>query len=196
LARTLGLLGAMGGAAPGLAWGAARMRNSDPDVGGWKGWLQPYNEIKQAYWGNPEHLIDIHGKAEPDLTGWGVKSIPVDAFNRAVWNDVRQPENPYGTKDPWGDNTQALSTPSSAAAAVSGIVTGAGSLSESHHVSPLQVGIAAAGAAGQGLMAGLTFGRTMGYLAGLKPDTQRKLQDLGFWGGAVTGAVNALFGRR
>ena len=122
-----------------------------------------------------------------------MRSIPVDAFNQVVWNDVRNPPNPFGTRSPWGDNSQPMGTPPYAAAATSGLLAGAAQASQSGVVSPWQVGTAAALGAGKGWATGLAAGRVLGVLAGLKPSAQQKLQDVGIWGGLITGVANALF---
>lgn len=128
-----------------------------------------------------------------DATGAaGVASIPVDAFNRAIWNDVRNPGNPFGSKSPWGDDHQPLGTPAPVAAFTSGLVSGAGALSGRDRVSPWQVGMAAARAAGTGYTAGLAFGSLLGGLAGLRPESQAALQRAGLWGGLLAGGFRAL----
>jgi hypothetical protein len=118
-------------------------------------------------------------------------SIPVDAFNNAVWNDVWQ--NPFGTKSTFGDNDQTLRTPPQVAALVSGVVSGAGAARDASHVSPWDVGVSAASAAGKGWLAGLLFGKTVGTLAGLSQETQKKIQDIGIWSGLLTGVTKAVF---
>lgn len=120
-------------------------------------------------------------------------TIPVDAFNEAIWADVRRPQNPYGTKNPWGTNEQSLSTPPPIAAAASGIIAGAGAASGASHVSPWEVGLAAAATAGKGYLAGFGLGKVFGALAGLTPEAQSTLRRTGAWGGLVTGAVRSLF---
>jgi hypothetical protein len=122
-------------------------------------------------------------------------SIPVDAFNRVVWSDVASgPSSAYGTKSSWGDNTQQLSTPPWAAAAASGLVAGTGAATGMPAISPFQLATTAATSAGVGYLAASAFGKTMGALAGLRPEAQAQLQNLGLWGGLVTGAVRGLFG--
>lgn len=120
-------------------------------------------------------------------------SIPVDAFNNAVWTDAWQ--NPFGSRSTFGDNSQPVRTPPQVAAAVSGLVAGAGASRNSSHVSPWDVAIAAGTAAGKGWLGGLVLGKTVGALAGMPPEAQRKLQDIGLWGGLLTGAVKSVFGR-
>lgn len=126
-------------------------------------------------------------------TGLAIPTIPVDAFNRVVWNDVDHPPNPYGTRDPLGDNESPMRTPLPVAAAVSGIVAGAGRATGQAFVSPLQVAMAAGSSAGKGWVAGMALGKVLGTLAGMPPEQQTRLQQLGLWGGLLTGAVRELF---
>jgi hypothetical protein len=120
-------------------------------------------------------------------------TIPVDAFNRVVWNDVTARPNPFGTKSPWGSNEQQLGTPAYAAAATTGLLSGTAQAAGSPYVSPWQVGAAAALGAGQGWLTGLAAGKVLGALAGLKPADQAALQQAGTWGGLITGVANTLF---
>jgi hypothetical protein len=120
-------------------------------------------------------------------------SIPVDAFNNAVWTDAWQ--NPFGSRSTFGDNSQQMRTSPQVAAAVSGLVSGAGAARNTSHVSPWDVALAAGTAAGKGWLGGLVLGKTVGTLAGMSPEAQKGLQDVGLWGGLLTGAVNSVFGR-
>jgi hypothetical protein len=182
LRRSLALLGAGLGATPGLAWGGTNMQMPEDTGGGLKAWLSPF-PFKKASFGD-----DAYGALF-------MPTIPRDAFNQAVWSDVVQGQNPYGTKSPWGDNSQPLGTPAPVAATVSGIVAGTAAATGQDAVSPLQVAMTAASTAGRGYMAGLLFGKTMGALAGLRPEAQDQLKQMGLWGGLLTGAVGSLFGR-
>jgi hypothetical protein len=119
--------------------------------------------------------------------------IPVDAFNRAIWNDVGNPASAFGAKSPWGSDAQPLGTPPMAAAVTSGLLTGTAAASRSPVVSPWQVGIAAAVGAGKGWATGLTVGKILGALAGLSPTDQSALQRAGTWGGLISGVADALF---
>lgn len=182
LRRSLAILGAGIGAAPGLAWGGANMQMPQDTGGGLKAWLSPF-PFKKASFGGDEYGALF------------MPTIPKDAFNRAVWSDVVQGPNPFGSKSPWGDNSQPLGTPAPVAATVSGIVAGTAAATGQDAVSPMQVAMTAASTAGRGYMAGLLFGKTLGALAGLRPEAQDQLKQIGLWGGLVTGAVNSLFGR-
>jgi hypothetical protein len=122
-----------------------------------------------------------------------LRSIPVDAFGQVVWNDVRNPPNRFGTKSPWGDNSQPLGTPPYAAAAVTGLLAGTAEAAGSPLVSPWQVATSAAVGTGKGWAAGLIAGKVLGALAGLRPETQQKLQSAGLWGGLITGVANSLY---
>lgn len=189
----LAALGGALGAAPGAAYGLLKYR-TNPKTGlpfshqgaGWTStypWPRPWPwaSAKKAGVGNTGNLL--------------TKTIPVDAFNRVVWNDVRAVPNPFGTKDRWGDNEQPLHTPAPVAAATTGLLSGtAALLGNATHVSPFDVALTAANTGLQGWTYGLAAGKVLGTMAGLKPDYQRKLQQAGIWGGLLTGTVKALFG--
>lgn len=169
LRRTGALLGGALGAAPGLWRYSAENR---PAVNRWLG--------KAA--------------AADGATGaMFLPRIPVDAFNRAIWNDVGNPANAFGSRSPWGPADQPLGTPPFAAAAASGLLAGTARAVGSPVVSPWQVAAAAAVGAGKGWAAGLVAGKVLGALAGLQPADQAALQRAGVWGGLITGVANTLF---
>lgn len=188
LSRNLTMGGAALGALPGL-YAASVMGRTPDGSGNAPGFLGGLMSRLPA--AGEEALAKM--SAFRDATGAaGVASIPVDAFNRAIWNDVRNPPNPFGAKSPWGDDHQQLGTPAPVAAFASGLVSGAGALSGRDRVSPWQVGLAAARAAGTGYTAGLAFGSLLGGLAGLRPESQAALQRAGLWGGLIAGGFKAL----
>jgi hypothetical protein len=111
--------------------------------------------------------------------------IPVPQFNNATWRDVQKGmRNPYGTH-----------TPPDVAAATTGLMTGISTSVGSPIIRPLDVvrGIASAGV---GLATANLAGKTLSALAGLTPEAQNKLQDMGLWAGMLTSVVPPLFGRR
>lgn len=185
LRKTLGLAGAGLGAAPGLLQGHI---NSQLDGNGFlQGMVTGDNAPLKAAFANQAGAL-------------GIKSIPVDAFNKMVWRDVRKgvlsaENNPYGTKDPWGSNEQSLHTPPAVGAATTGLMAGIQAQTGSTLISPADLirGIASAGV---GLATANVAGRTLGALAGLTPAAQEKLQDVGLFGGLLTSLVPPLFGQR
>jgi hypothetical protein len=48
---------------------------------------------------------------------------------------------------------------------------------------------------GSGYVSGLVVGKTLGALAGLKPEAQQSLQQAGTWAGLLTNVVPMAFGR-
>ena len=133
---------------------------------------------------------------EAQAGGFGIRSIPVDAFNRMVWRDVRKgsaEQTAFGSKSPWGDNSQSLHTPAPVGAATTGLMTGVQQQTGSRLVSPGDI-VRTIASAGVGLATANTVGRTLGALAGLTPAAQEKLQDVGLFGGLLTSVVPALFG--
>lgn len=149
----------------------------------------PYDELELDLPDEPYQKRALLDYETHDLF---MPTIPVDAFNNAVWTDVGP--NPFGTRSTYGDGSQPIRTPPQVAAMVSGVVAGAGASRDSSHVSPWDVAMAAGAAAGKGWLGGLVLGKTVGALAGVSPEGQKKLQDLGLWGGLLTGAVRALGG--
>ena len=181
--RNLALLGGILGAMPGAAYGAMQYR-TNPQTGkpfsaSGAGWLSTYPWNKKA-------------SATGEMM---TRSIPVDAFNRAIWNDVSAAPNPFGTKNWWDDNSQPLRTTAPTAAAASGLISGtAALLNNATHISPMDVALTAANTGLRGWTYGMTAGKVLGALAGLKPESQQRLQQAGLWGGLLTGTVRALFG--
>lgn len=125
------------------------------------------------------NLMKLAWAADGGLEGSGgataLDSIPVDSFNQAIWRD------PY--------------TSPAVAATASGVVQGASAVNGSTFVSPLDVARIGVGM-GAGAVSGMIVGKIFGALAGLKPQAQRSLQQVGMWGGLMQTAVPLLFGRR
>ena len=214
LRKNLGMLGLGMGAMPGVWKGTAAWRNSAAAGKplGWASFLTPDKDVPI----NPDMLPDLQAQfgsagAAPKFADYGMSffngpggalhldTIPVDAFNRAVWNDVRPgiaaSENPYGTKSPWGNNSQGLHTPQDLAAATTGIMAGVAAMhGDQPMLSPADVirGIASAGI---GLATATLAGKTLSALAGLTPEAQQGLQRAGIWAGLLKTVIPPLFGR-
>ena len=135
-------------------------------------------------------------------SGYGsVKPVAVDSFNRAIWNDVHNginssQSNPYGTRGVYDDNSQVYRTPPAHAAAATGLVSGVQQmygnrplLSPRHFMSGLAN-------AGVDLVTARVAGGVLGALGGLKPDAQKKLQDMGLWSGLIRGVTGSVLGLR
>ena len=102
--------------------------------------------------------------------------IETDQFNKVVWND------PF--------------TPPALRAATSGLVEAA-SLSRggTNVITPadiIRIGLGA----GSGYTSATLVGKTLGALAGLRPETQQQLQNMGMWAGIITNVVPLAFGGR
>ncbi len=211
LRRTGMLLGGAAGAAPGVLSGVAKMQHPKQVGTGMGPWT--------SRWPDAPGLDELPGPGVPlpassrfdtrvfhdpefpklaaalSSGAFYTPSIPVDAFNNVVWADAK-PSNPYGTRDPFGDNEQPMHTPPAVAAAVSGLVAGAGAATGTGYVSPYHVALAAGLAGGQGYLAGMLAGKVLGALAGLPPAAQQTLQQAGLWGGIVSGVASSVFGDR
>jgi len=193
--HTMALLGGGLGAFPGLWQGLNRMQQNDiaGKPLGLSGFVTPNAAVGPHPELDPQIGKQVQGSAALELL-----PVPVDAFNRAIWNDVGNPaaasRNPFGTKDAWGDNTQSLRTPPPVAAAASGLVTGVSEmfggqqlLTPRHFIN----GLAAAGVDG---LTARAAGTVLGALGGMRPAAQQQLQQVGLWGGLVRGVVQSVFG--
>lgn len=130
-------------------------------------------------------------------TGFGIKPIPVDSFNQAIWNDVRPGAaamNPFGTRNRWAPADSPMYTPPHVAAAATGLVSGVQSqyggtplLSPMHFVRGLAT-------AGVDLATARVAGSVLGALGGLTPEAQNKLQDMGLWSGLIRGVTGSVLG--
>lgn len=218
LRKNLAVLGAALGSAPGVWQGSAYGRNDG--TGFMQGMVTPQTApvkppapVKLATTRLVTRLADIGLDArfvkasqigantmfENQAGGLDVESIPVDAFNQVVWNDVRRgtpaSANPFGSKSPWGTNAQTLHTPPAVAAATTGLLSGIQALhGDAPMLSPLQIIHGLAGA-GVGLATANVVGRTLSALAGLTPAAQTQLQSSGAFAGLLLSVIPSLFGR-
>lgn len=161
----------------------------------------PLNKIAEG-WLDPilaKAANEYAGMFEGDTTGLGIKPIPVDSFNQAIWNDVRPGSaatNPYGTRNRWAPADSPMYTPPHVAAAATGLVSGvqaqyggAPLLSPMHFVRGLAT-------AGVDLATARVAGSVLGALGGLTPEAQNKIQDMGLWGGLIRGVTGSVLGLR
>ena len=202
LRKMLAMVGAAGPIGYGLWKGTANARLENTGFGA--GMLSNDNTpIKTSLERLRDVLLDErYEKAaygfglQMNQSGADVESIPVDAFNRAVWADVRMgATNPYGTKSPWGNNSQQLHTPMAVGAATTGIMAGIDARTGGDGwVSPGDIVRGLAGA-GVGLVTANIAGKALGALAGLRPEAQQQLQQAGAFGGLLMSVVPSLFGR-
>ena len=202
--RTLGMMGLLGGAGFGTmnAYTNARanMRPQDfwraPVANTMRGFLMR-NDAPIKQFSPPTHhvdasqpTLDLASKTAGSSSGWSgsslnTPSIPVHQFNQAVWGDVQRGMT----------NGFATHTPPAYAAATTGLMTGLSAGTRSPIISPMDVinGIASAGV---GLATANIAGRTLSALAGLTPEGQDRLQDMGLWGGMMHAIVPSMLGIR
>lgn len=181
LSRSLGILGGLTGLGHG-ALNASTINKHRPDIGYWKSWISSNDTPmtppeKQGMFGQPQRSGN---------NGLYAPSIPVDAFNRAVWADASRGYNQAGI---------VPHTNPAVAAATTGIVTGAAMQARSPIISPANV-INSIASAGVGLATANIAGRTLGALAGLTPAAQEKIQDTGLWAGMLHSVIPPIFGGR
>lgn len=184
LRRTLGMLGAMGGVGLGLGNAYANARTMGPGKSIWEGMLIS-NNATPPYMQEKAGFDFGENPMAPGDTGLFAPKIPVPQFNALVWNDVRKGlDNPYG-----------IHTDPAIGAATTGLMSGISSQARSPIISPMTIinGIASAGV---GLATANLAGRALGALAGLTPEAQNKLQDMGLYGGMLHAIVPPLLGIR
>lgn len=171
------------------------------DLQGMRDWLGELPAVNELFARAVEGLVKVADWDEPNNAGGaGLRPVPMDAFNRAIWNDVRMGmtagSNPFGTK-PWqATTTDGFHTPPPVAAAATAINTGiqdmyggASVLSPRHFIKGLAT-------AGVDLATAHIVGSTLGALGGLTPEAQKSLQSAGLWGGLIRGTVGSMLGMR
>lgn len=119
-----------------------------------------------------QKAADMFGGMVPSIS---LEPIPVDAFNRLVLND------PF--------------TPPNMQAATLGVVNAASNLNgPSRFVSPMDIARIGLGM-GAGYVQASIGGKVLGALAGVTPEAQRTLQNVGVVAGAIKSVVPGLFGQ-
>lgn len=185
LRRTLGNAGLLFGAGIGLNNAYANSRAMKTNL--FQG-LLTRNDTPVKYSAAEKLAFDFHPGPNPMVPGdSGLYSptVSVPQFNSAAWNDVQR-GMAYGYQN---------HTPPQYAAATTGLMAGLSTQNRSPIIRPIDVihGIASAGV---GLATANLAGRTLSALAGLTPEGQNKLQDMGLWGGMMHAIVPQLFGSR
>lgn len=120
-----------------------------------------------------------------NASGLYTPMIPVQQFNQSVWQDTQR-----GMVNGFQQHT-----PPAYAAATTGLMSGLSAGTQSPIIRPIDVihGIASAGV---GLATANLAGRALSALAGLTPEGQAKLQDLGLFGGMMHAIVPTILGVR
>lgn len=184
LRNTLALGGGLAGALPGayMATVGARL-NAEDGKSPAKALLEP--NVLLGKEGTAREMVEELDRLMPfgderfaksaNLAGaLYMPSIPVDAFNRTIWQDPN--------------------TPIQLRAAATSLVEGASQLRGGVDlVSPFDVGRIAAGM-GSGWVSGMLVGKALGALAGLTPQAQGVLKQTGMWTGALRNIVPKAFG--
>jgi hypothetical protein len=187
LRRTLGMIGALGGlGVAGLnsyanakalrtSMLAGLFTNNKTPV------VYPYEEAREK----KSYPIPSGGETGAFLNEpMFAPTVSVPQFNSAAWQDVNR-----GLYHGFQNHT-----PPQFAAATTGLMTGISTSVGSPIIRPIDVvrGIASAGV---GLATANIAGKALSALAGLTPEGQNKLQELGLWGGMMHAMVPSLFGR-
>lgn len=201
LRRMTSLIGGIAGAVPGLWHGFDNMRAHPDESMRWspRAWLssypwttptartpqaaqnrfQPFLEGLERVINKEAKTLDARWIKYADDVGGDLKyPIPVDQFNRVIWNDL---------------STAGGYTPPHLAAATTGLLQAA-SLSQggANFVTPMDIARIGIGM-GSGYMSGLAVGKTLGALAGLRPEAQQSLQQAGTWAGLLSNIVPLAF---
>lgn len=124
--------------------------------------------------------------------GVPLQPVPVDAFNRAIWNDVHNGMSSSRASSPYGTNSTSPVHAAAATGLVSGVQQMYGNpslLSPRHFVSGLA-------SAGVDLATARVAGGVLGALGGLTPNAQKKIQDMGLWSGMIRGVTGSVLGLR
>lgn len=167
LRRMGAIFGGMVGSSPGLFLGAEGMKMRPADgKSDWRAWIEP----------NPLVNTEMPAKAADwgNQTGASLGEVPVDAFNRAVLSDP-------------------FLTPQLQAATV-GLVSSADTMRGNSGIIGPQDLVRVAVGMGAGLSQAYLGGKVLGALAGLTPDAQQKLQQMGMFAGALKAVVPGMFG--
>jgi hypothetical protein len=162
LRASLALLGLGAGAAPGALWGASRLV---PDAGPDPATAELDREAARI-----NHALEkAGGPVHPMDTGFrafgSMPAIPTDEFGRVVWQD-------HNTPTPLRAATAALLDTAQEASGRPAWIT------------PYDIARVVGDSA-----RGLFVGRVLGALAGLRPDSQRALQETGTWASLLSLAV-------
>jgi len=212
LRRTLAALGGLGGVGMGAAQAARNAHvfrtgfldgmfidnNTPPPYTPAAEWRRRYNAVpynpgipvapgsatKQIKTG---YLAPYNPYGQQGYNPMGMPTVSVPNFNNAVWRDVRLGMQ-TGSFAPNG-----LHTPPQTAAMATGLMSGIGAAQRSSMISPASV-IGGIASAGVGLATANIAGRTLSALAGLTPEAQHRLQDMGLFAGMLHSVVPAAFG--
>lgn len=187
LRRTLGLAGVGAGLGMGALAASSNARAMRTDF--LRGLLTdnrtipPY--LQEALKEKQSFAMGMENPMVPGDTGLFVPKIPVPQFNAMVWNDVQK-----GMMRPYGMHTSPQ-----IGAATTGLMGGLATQARSPIISPATVinGIASAGV---GLATANLAGRALSALAGLTPEAQNKLQDMGLYAGVLHAIIPPMFGGR
>lgn len=204
LRKSLGILGGAAGSLRGLHWGYDRMRMNPENPWSLSNWIKSEKEVEGAgpeieapqpltvnrFSGAGEGLKMAIAQEFQELNEQWIKyadeaggaafngQIPVDQFGRVVWNDLSG----------FGGFTSAP-----IAAATTGLVNAAAlSRGGAEFITPMDIARIGIGM-GSGYLAGNFVGRTLGALAGLRPEAQKSLQQAGIWAGILANAVPIVF---
>lgn len=192
LRRTGALLGGLLGGVPSLWYGLRGGYQNDPQVPPQPKIAAAKNSLMAVL--SPEErashpmfdrAVDRMFKRAADDSGGitpgsgGALFLPrieTDQFNKVIWND------PF--------------TPPALRAATTGLVEAAsmsrGGVNTITPADIIRIGLGA----GSGYAAATLVGKTLGALAGLRPESQQELQRMGTWAGIITNVVPLAFGAR
>jgi hypothetical protein len=192
LRRNTALIGGLAGMGPGLWHGFDQQFRGPEENRGPGAWIRtfPWHKESASRFTNiktglckqlpdaAQALNELWEKSADEAGGAYAQTIPLDQFGRTIWNDLR---------------SQGGYTSPQLAAATTGLLQAA-SLSQAgaNTISPADIARIGIGM-GSGYASGMFVGRTLGALAGLRPEAQEALQQAGIWAGVLTNTVPLLF---
>lgn len=167
LRRNAALLGGGLAAVPGLMWALANYQSHPRHQGQLQAVVDswPHGPLPPDLVPPPQGKVASEGLAGAAT----LPSIPVDTFGRVIWQDPN--------------------TPMSIRAATNGLLDTAAYMTGRNTLSPWDI----AKITTTGAVNGLIVGKTLGALAGLKPEAQDTLQRVGIWGSLLTAVIPNAF---
>lgn len=163
--RNAALIGAGLGTTPGLLWALSNYQGHPTEAGQLAAILSSWPHTSAEKTGIEKDAALDQGL----MLAATLPSIPKDEFGDVVWQDNR--------------------TPLGVRAATAGLLEAASHASGRDVLSPWDIArVTATGAA-----TGLIVGKTLGALAGLRPEAQNTLQQVGIWGSVLSAVIPNAF---
>lgn len=193
LRRNAALAGGAIGTLPALLWGISS-HQANPDTPGWRAWLSSWPFRRKDL---REPLQKAQATARGAVSAPGVLEkasfqAAIPGLNQPYGHGIGQlGDMPNISRDTFGRTVwQDPNTPMPIRAATVGLVnTASMANNNSPFVSPWDIASVTATGAARGLI----VGKTLGAMAGLRPESQQNLMRMGVWGNLLTTVVPNAF---